>query len=333
MDLALEAGAAGYVRANKGAAYVEFVETVAGAAKSVHESVHFDRLIFARQWLPALPQLQGLSDQDRVTPIVAAFKQMNIRFGHLWVESPDTNEGKELATFCKKFTAPLAQALRKQGLLSREKDERLPWAHAFFQDSRRLFVAYSMPGNRSDHQHGIMRLKFPGDAPSRSTLKLDEAILTFLPKQALDIRPGAKAVDLGAAPGGWTWQLVRRGLFVTAVDNGPMDPALMETGQVTHKREDGFRFQPKQPVDWMVCDMVEQPRRVAELMAEWLVRGWCRQTIFNLKLPMKKRYEELQECLHRIRRRLEEAGLNFEIKARQLYHDREEVTVYIDIRR
>lgn len=37
----------------------------------------------------------------------------------------------------------------------------------------------------------------------------------------------------------------------------------------------------------MVCDMVEKPAKVAALMAQWLVNGWCRETIFNLKLPMK----------------------------------------------
>ena len=39
--------------------------------------------------------------------------------------------------------------------------------------------------------------------------------------------------------------------------------------------------------------MVEKPAKVAALMAQWLVNGWCRETIFNLKLPMKKRYEEV----------------------------------------
>lgn len=41
--------------------------------------------------------------------------------------------------------------------------------------------------------------------------------------------------------------------------------------------------------------MVEKPAKVAALMAQWLVNGWCRETIFNLKLPMKKRYEEVSQ--------------------------------------
>ena len=70
------------------------------------------------------------------------------------------------------------------------------------------------------------------------------------------LKPGMSAVDLGAAPGGWTWQLVRRSIRVTAIDNGPMDRALMDSGVVTHLREDGFRYRPKKPVDWLVCEKV-----------------------------------------------------------------------------
>ena len=45
-------------------------------------------------------------------------------------------------------------------------------------------------------------------------------------------------------PGGWTYQLVKHSMRVQAVDNGPMAESLMETGQVRHLREDGFKFVP-----------------------------------------------------------------------------------------
>ncbi|HWT53550.1 MAG TPA: hypothetical protein VN066_02000, partial [Rhodocyclaceae bacterium] len=90
-----------------------------------------------------------------------------------------------------------------------------------------------------------------------------------------------------------------------------------------------FRYQPKKPVDWMVCDMVEQPRRVAELVARWLAQGWCRRTIFNLKLPMKKRYEEVELCRSLIEARLDAARMPHTLAFRQLYHDREEVTGHL----
>ena len=140
------------------------------------------------------------------------------------------------------------------------------------------------------------------------------------------LQPGLRAVDLGASPGGWTWQLVARSLHVTAVDNGPMDAALLASGLVEHLREDGFRYRPPQPVDWLVCDMVEQPRRVAVLVAQWLREGWCRYAIFNLKLPMKKRYGEVESCLAIVSEAL--GGDRADVRAKQLYHDREEITVF-----
>jgi 23S rRNA (cytidine2498-2'-O)-methyltransferase len=169
----------------------------------------------------------------------------------------------------------------------------------------------------------------PSGAPSRSTLKLAEALAHFLGDEEVERRlgPGMSAVDLGASPGGWTWQLVRRGLFVTAVDNGSMDAALLETGQVKHRRADAFAFRPPEPVDWMVCDVVESPSRVATLAARWVAEGWCRETIFNLKLPMKKRWEEVGRAREIVDAAF--AGAPYRLALRQLYHDREEVTAWL----
>ncbi len=60
--------------------------------------------------------------------------------------------------------------------------------------------------------------------------------------------------------------------------------------------------------------MVEKPAKVAALMAQWLVNGWCRETIFNLKLPMKKRYEEVSQNLAYIQAQLDEHGVNAQIE-------------------
>ena len=44
---------------------------------------------------------------------------------------------------------------------------------------------------------------------------------------------------------------------------------------------------------------------------------------------MKKLYEEVSQNLTMIQEKLRENGINAQIQARQLYHDREEVTVHI----
>jgi 23S rRNA (cytidine2498-2'-O)-methyltransferase len=113
------------------------------------------------------------------------------------------------------------------------------------------------------------------------------------------------------------------------VDNGPLKGAAAAHPNIKHLREDGFRFRPQRPVDWLVCDMVEQPQRVATLMTEWFIGGFAHHAIFNLKLPMKKRVAALGDALDSIRTALNKKGLRYQLEAKQLYHDREEVTIYM----
>jgi 23S rRNA (cytidine2498-2'-O)-methyltransferase len=89
-------------------------------------------------------------------------------------------------------------------------------------------------------------------------------------------------------------------------------------------------YLPRKPVDWMVCDIVEQPSRIASLVGRWMADGHARRSIFNLKLPMKQRYEELRRCEDLIAQALRDSRSTYRCLLRQLYHDREEVTGYIE---
>lgn len=322
----------GFARVKENAGYVLFECYQHEDADKLVRQLPFSQLIFARQMLVVGELLRDLPQEDRISPIVGMLTGVVEKGGELRVEVPDTNEAKELTKFCRKFTVPLRASLRASKILLNYESAKRPVVHVFFIASGTCYVGYSYPDNNSPFYMGIPRLKFPSDAPSRSTLKLEEAFHVFIPADEWDERlaSGMYAVDLGACPGGWTYQLVKRSMMVCAVDNGPMAPSLMETGQVMHYREDGFKFRPQQNnITWLVCDMVEKPVRVASLMTDWLVNGWCREAIFNLKLPMKKRYEEVTQNLAMIAEKLKEQGINAQIQARQLYHDREEVTVHV----
>ena len=60
-----------------------------------------------------------------------------------------------------------------------------------------------------------------------------------------------------------------------AVDHGKMAASLHDTGRIEHCPEDGFKFQPpkRKHIDWLVCDMVEQPSRIVNLIGKWLING------------------------------------------------------------
>ncbi|SEQ78670.1 23S rRNA (cytidine2498-2'-O)-methyltransferase [Rosenbergiella nectarea] len=329
---ATELNVFGFARVKDNSGYVLYECYQYEDADRLIRELPFETLIFARQMCVVGELLKNLPQEDRITPIVGMLTGVVEKAGELRVEVPDTNEAKELLKFCRKFTVPLRAALRQESLLLNYESTKRPVVHVFFIAPGTCYVGYSYSNNNSTLFMGIPRLRFPSDAPSRSTLKLEEAFHVFVPADEWDERlaSGMYAVDLGACPGGWTYQLVQRSMMVFAVDNGPMAPSLMDTGQVTHLQEDGFRFQPpRNNISWLVCDMVEKPIKVAHLMMRWIGNGWCREAIFNLKLPMKKRYEEVTQILSMMESTLAEQGLNVQIRARHLYHDREEITVHI----
>lgn len=322
-----------YVQTNEQSGYVSLISSnseqleSAGTSKLITE-INFLSLIFARQWFAADKSVVTLPENNRLPEILNTVNNLQQTYYDIELDYADTNEGKSLSKFCKQFRPHLIGALKKNRLLSPHASWRL---HLFFTDSLHVTIGIAPVDNSADNIMGIPRLKMPGAAPSRSTLKLDEAIQWFLPvtQQARLFKSGMTAVDLGAAPGGWTWQLVQRGCLVTAIDNGPMQEELMKTGMVDHLKTDAFTYAPEKKVDWLVCDMAERPLHVSRLIARWFTSNQCSNAIFNLKLPMKKRFTSVQECINLIEQKLLQANISHTIQAKQLYHDREEITVCI----
>lgn len=319
-----EHGADGYVR----------FEKLSGQVMWFGQSKHFPKtseLIFSRQVVKLLSKTPIYFDtKDRITPILSALEDYS--FSAIYFDNPDTNDGNSMSDLFSRLQKPLLSAAGKANILDREAKQR---AHLVFIDGTAAWFGMSELGDTLKWPMGIPRLKMPQDAPSRSTLKLAEAFAYFMDKEEQEewLREGLTAVDLGACPGGWTYQLVKNGIQVIAIDNGAMNEKLMETGLVEHHKADGFVYRPPRPVHWLVCDMVEKPARVAQLIADWLADGDAKRAIFNLKLPMKTRFEEVEYCQHIIESTIANAGKKIEKLAfRQLYHDREEVTGFLVVK-
>ncbi len=325
-------GIYGYCTLQAKQGYVEFHIPQPGEAERALEAINFFGFIFIRQWMVCGDCLD-VGQKDRISSIEAVLHDFP-ECTELWAEYADTTEGREVVTFSRKFASALSQKLKQKKFLPKKPRKEGNRLTLFVLDGSHIFVGYTPANNASPWPLGILRLKFPKSAPSRSTLKLEEAWHWFIPRSQWDERlaHGSTAVDLGAAPGGWTWQLVRRSMFVTAVDNGPMSHDLMETGQVRHVQEDAYQFVPERPVQMMVCDVVDKPAKTAHLAADWVLNGWCQEAIFNLKLPMKQRYQAVMSCMNLIAERFKAEGVAYELSGKQLYHDREEVTCLLRIR-
>ena len=290
-----------------------------------------NKLIFTRDWFLVMARCRDLPPHQRVGPLVECARTVDHPLlAEVSIETPDSDATKPLAPLCRGIGAPLHKALTSARVITQDTADNTRLRICFISTHEAL-IGLSERANSSPWPTGIPRLKSSRDAPSRSTMKLEEALLQF--DVMAHLKPGMTAVDLGAAPGGWTWLLTQHHVRVVAIDNGALQRSLLDSGLVEHRREDGFRFQPKKRVDWLVCDMVDKPRRIATLVAQWLAQGWCNRVIANLKLPMKKRYDEVVLCLAIIEQHAAEAGLTIELRAKQLYHDREEITLYAAVSR
>jgi 23S rRNA (cytidine2498-2'-O)-methyltransferase len=167
---------------------------------------------------------------------------------------------------------------------------------------------------------GVRRFAREKGQISRAEFKLLEAVETFavpLPERGL-------ALDLGAAPGGWTRVLRQRGLRVIAVDPADLHPTLVADSGVRHMRMTAGAYLSRGPerFDLIVNDMRMDARDSARLMvayADALDRDG--HALMTLKLPEQRRRNAIDHALNILREAYEV------VAARQLFHNRSEITV------
>jgi 23S rRNA (cytidine2498-2'-O)-methyltransferase len=116
--------------------------------------------------------------------------------------------------------------------------------------------------------------------PSRAYLKLFEALTVF------GDYPGAGDVclDLGAAPGGWSWVLAGLGATVVAVDKAELAPAVAALPNVRLRRESAFGLEPAgEAADWVFSDIIAYPGRLLRLVQGWIEAGRVRRIVCTVK--------------------------------------------------
>lgn len=199
----------------------------------------------------------------------------------------------------------------------------------------RAFLGLSpVEWNISSWAGGMRRLAKPKDQISRAEFKLEEALEVFevaLPNKG-------RALDLGAAPGGWTRLLLEAGLLVTAVDPAALDPGLKKYGsRLTHVHGLAQNFLEKALLDSSKKQMrfnliVSDLRMDAEVAATLLVEFEPLLTddgfiITTLKLPHEttkiKPQSLVEDALQTLR------ATYPTVKARHLFHNRQEITVLL----
>jgi len=164
--------------------------------------------------------------------------------------------------------------------------------------------------------------KYPkGQRPlNRAELKIKEAIQHF----EIVIRPEYRALDLGAAPGGWTKVLSSLAKEVVAVDPADLDPSVASIDNVVHLKCKAEELLDKNlgRFDIITNDMNLDPSSSAKIMcelADLLVDEGI--AIMTVKFVTRDRWTHMQETF----KYLEKVYGDFAV--RRLPHNRFETTV------
>jgi 23S rRNA (cytidine2498-2'-O)-methyltransferase len=173
---------------------------------------------------------------------------------------------------------------------------------------------------------GAPAISLPPEAPSRAYLKLEEALLW----SDISVKPEDIAVEIGSAPGGASYALLKRGLNVVGIDPGEMDPRVLAFG------EDRF-FHMKQTVastrredlpdivHWLLLDMNVAPNitlyQIDRLQAR--MKSTLLGVLLTIKLNEWKIADEIPDMLEHIRA----MGME-EVRATQLATNKQEIFIY-----
>lgn len=177
---------------------------------------------------------------------------------------------------------------------------------------------------------GDPRLPLPPEAPSRAYLKLEEALRW----PGAPMREGDTVVEIGSAPGGASYALLKRGLNVIGIDPAEMDQNVMKYAladspppHFLHIAKPAAHVERRElpdSIQWILLDMNVAPNislntveRIAPAYADSLLG-----VILTLKLNDWKFTDEIPKLL----RRVEKLGM-IKIRPAQLASNKQEFCV------
>jgi 23S rRNA (cytidine2498-2'-O)-methyltransferase len=140
---------------------------------------------------------------------------------------------------------------------------------------------------------GLATFQEDKSLPSRAYLKLWELFTLHEPAP----QKGARVIDLGSSPGGWTWVLSDLGCDVISVDKAALDERLLQRQNIQILKKDAFTLKPDDvgPVDIMFSDIICEPKRLLQLAETWINSGQCKKLICTIKFKGKTDFNILQK--------------------------------------
>lgn len=267
-----------------------------------------------RQQVSSAPEIFSLVQDWLLSNMAAIPPGSKVAVQGRVMASPISWQPRDLKKSCDKL-------LLAAGLAPTIKDPE--WIISVTQIGSYVYYGLSLASdNLSDWTGGMVHFrKAPSDI-SRAKFKLLEAIVRF----NLSFPPGGKALDLGAAPGGWTQVLLSHGLQVVAIDTGELDPRLAAAPNLVFRQANvkNLRFAPTTQFDVVTCDMSWDPFFTVQMLnrlVEHIRPGG--QVIMTVKLMGKQPLPTIERIV---------AALDKQLRvkhAQHLFHNRQEITLHL----
>lgn len=292
-----------------------WIDSNIGIAEITSPSYLENEPIFIRHLFPIMEEIENEIDLEE--------KLLHFCFAHIDFEQPFSlqfRSPQELRETTNKIGQKLIIDLESSGYSHKKKETEQ--IISLYLGKEKGYVGYSQAReNLSAWNGGEVHLS-PKGTISRAELKLEEV---FLNNEEL-FRDSKMALDLGAAPGGWTHYLLNNGYKVTAVDPAKMSPTV-QTKQMKHYKmttQQFIREVTLKEYDLIVNDMkmdIWESIPIMLTFSSYLTDEGI--GIITLKLPKHIRF-------HKIKKSLDELSKGFRVlKTKQLFHNRSEITVIL----
>lgn len=172
---------------------------------------------------------------------------------------------------------------------------------------------------------GIPKIELPQDVPSKAYLKISEA----LAKNKLPIKKEHLILDVGCAPGGYSYYWLKQGHLVFGVDAGNVGSIVLNNSKfkwINKSIGNVTLLELPKNIDWISIDMNVKPIIMYKELKKLVeIYPKLKGAVVTLKMPTIDHYKEVLTDLNKIKK------LGFKsVSALQLFYNKQEITAILE---
>ncbi|KRN27557.1 hypothetical protein IV38_GL002012 [Lactobacillus selangorensis] len=284
------------------------------------ETILSTPLLYTRHVFPVQLTLHADQPQDDLAKELYSFAVSQIDYNFAYALQARSSHDDTAKILLRELLPKVTKKLTDSGY--QEDNQHSDQIVSLFITADTVYAGFSFAETNLSHWNGgIPRYSHDRGAISRAEFKLKEAIETF----HIDTADFKLGTDLGAAPGGWSNELLENGLKVIAIDPAHLDKRVLNNPNLHDYRETTQQYLQRHlpyEYDMIVNDMKMDVRESIGITASFAPQLSDKGVgVMTFKLPHHYPYKHLRQDLDKLQTsyRL--------LYARQLYHNRSEVTV------